>query len=509
MLASKLGRAYVKTHQYKRAIVYYKEAIMLPENYSLKLDLAELFLKLKQFPNAEQTLLEDIESTSREDEDITVLQTRTKQLLLLARVRERAGNVIASLHTLKEARENQYRIQKRANLEQNSSVREQHKILSRFVIFRLNFCRFSNTLFSRICVLMAEQSITIRDNDQAVHHYKEAIKYSPQDPTIICALAKLYMQMNDNDQCQQTCGMILEIDPNNEVASVMMADLSFRRMDFDNAAYHFSQLLLSKPNYWTALTRLIEVMRRSGSLNDVVTFIERSEESANVNDAGLNYCKGLYEWYCGNPNGALRYFNNSRRDAEWGQQSVYNMTEICLNPDNDLPEEGFSEVPDDIDFKDSRTIALKTAERLLKELKPKTSVMDNEGLNHRLLENFALLASKQKLNIERALQDFTTIVSQDDFKENVGAIYGISSAHIMLKQGQRAKNQLKRVKNLWNFEDAEYLEKCWLVLANIYIQANKYDIASDLLQKTLKYNKSCFKAYEVSITINYLIEIFN
>lgn len=351
---------------------------------------------------------------------------------------------------------------------------------------------------------MAEQSISIRDNEQAVHHYKEAIKYSPQDASIICSLAKLYMQMNNNDQCQQTCGMILELDPNNEVASVMMADLSFRRMDFDNAAYHFSQLLLTKPTYWTALTRLIEVMRRSGTLSDAVTFIERAEELTNANDAGLNYCKGLYEWYCGNPNSALRFFNNSRRDNEWGQQSVYNMTEICLNPDNDLPEEGFTELNEDFDFQDSRTIALKTAERLLKELKPKTNVMDNEALNHRLLENFALLATKQKMSIEKALADFSSILSQDDFKENIGAIYGISSAHIMMKQGQRAKNQLKRVKNLWNFEDADYLEKCWLLLANIYIQASKYDIASDLLQKTLRYNKSCFKAYEVK---NVLSEI--
>lgn len=62
LLASKLGRAYVKTHQYAKAISYYKEATMNAENSSLKLDLAELFLKLKQFSNAEQTLLDEIES---------------------------------------------------------------------------------------------------------------------------------------------------------------------------------------------------------------------------------------------------------------------------------------------------------------------------------------------------------------------------------------------------------------------------------------------------------------
>lgn len=65
ILASKLGRAYVKTHQYNKAINYYKEATMNENNVSMKLDLAELFLKLKQFSNAEQTLIEDIESSHK------------------------------------------------------------------------------------------------------------------------------------------------------------------------------------------------------------------------------------------------------------------------------------------------------------------------------------------------------------------------------------------------------------------------------------------------------------
>lgn len=65
LLASKLGRAYVKTHQYNKAINYYKEATMNEMNMSMKLDLAELFLKLKQYSNAEQTLIEDIESGSQ------------------------------------------------------------------------------------------------------------------------------------------------------------------------------------------------------------------------------------------------------------------------------------------------------------------------------------------------------------------------------------------------------------------------------------------------------------
>lgn len=62
----------------------------------------------------------------------------------------------------------------------------------------------------------------------------------------------------------------------------MMADLAFRKVDFETAAFHFRQLLLQKPMYWTALARLIEVSRRTGytffinyliELNDIFVII--------------------------------------------------------------------------------------------------------------------------------------------------------------------------------------------------------------------------------------------
>lgn len=483
LLASKLGRAYVKTHQYKKAISYYQEAINAPENSLLKLDLAELYLKLKKYSNAEQTLVDEIELTKQENEDTSKLLTRTKQLLLLARVREKAGYLSSSLNTLKEARDNQFKILKRLAVDQSAALHEQNKILV------------------KICVLMAEQSIAIRDNEQAIHHYREAIRITPTEVSLLAALARTYMHVNNMDQCQSTCATILQTDPNNETASVMMADLSFRRMDFENAAFHFSQLLLSQPAYWTALARLIEVMRRSGNLHDVQQFLHRAEDECLRADteAGLNYCKGLNEWYGGNPNGALRFFNNCRRDPEWGQQAIYNMIEICLNPDGDLPNEGVIDIgADDLEIKDSRAMALRTAERLLKELKPRPGVIDNEALNHRLLENFHLLASRQKQNIDRALQDFTSIATQEEYKEHVGAIYGIASAYVILKQTQRAKNQLKRIaKTNWTFEEADYLEKSWLLLADLYLQANKFEMSTDLLRRVLEHNKSCTKAYEL------------
>lgn len=129
VIARQLGRAYVKTHQFAKAIGYYKEATKNPDHLRLKLDLAELYLKLKQFTNAEETLIASIQDNKVENSDLEALQFRTKQLLLLARVREKSGHVMESLKTLKEARDNQYRIQKRISVEQGAGVSQEQQLI--------------------------------------------------------------------------------------------------------------------------------------------------------------------------------------------------------------------------------------------------------------------------------------------------------------------------------------------------------------------------------------------
>lgn len=86
--------------------------------------------------------------------------------------------------------------------------------------------------------------------------------------------------------------------------------------------------------------------------------------SGNV-EAGFYYCAGLLDWRTGKLNSALRNFNFARRDPEWGQQAIYNMIEICLDPDDDttLSSEAFND--EDAEYQDSRTMALRTAYRLL------------------------------------------------------------------------------------------------------------------------------------------------
>lgn len=117
-------------------------------------------------------------------------------------------------------------------------------------------------------------------------------------------------------------------------------------------------------------------------------------------------------------------------------------------------------------------------------------------LTHCLLTNFYLIATKQKSNVEKAIKDCTDLANS--FRDHVGPALALATANILLKQPSRARNHLKLVaNNVWTFEDAEYLERCWLLLAEIYIQNGKTEVATNLLKKVLEHNAMCSRAHEL------------
>lgn len=480
-LTSKMGKALIDTHYYKKAVVFYKDAISSTANPDLKLQLAELYMQLKEFEMSEVLITGELENSKKDD--LLSLQYRTKLYKLLAEVKERAGNVKGAMDVLKSARDNQNRVRKILAVEQAVIPVEEVNCL-----IQLN-------------MKLGELASGFRDHEKAINHYKDALTVSNDNPKILAALAKLYMQINYLELCQQTCANLLKLDADNEIASVLMADIAFRKVDFDMSVFHFTQLVNKQPTNWAALVRLVEVLRRTGNLDEVSQYLQLAEKQLDrpQKEPGFCFCTALYQWYSGNLNGALRNFNNARQDSEWGQEAIYNMIEICLNPEDEVLGEQFMD-SDDLEYRDSRSMALKTADRLLKELKQKVvHSMGDDELKCRLLENFLLIASKDKSNVEQALEDFISIGSMEAYKDHVGPILGMAMAYSLLKQGQRAKTQLKRViKNIWTFEEADYIERCWLLLADYYLQSNKYELAADLLKKVLQHNKACCKAYEFS-----------
>ncbi|TMS35091.1 hypothetical protein L596_002559 [Steinernema carpocapsae] len=124
------------------------------------------------------------------------------------------------------------------------------------------------------------------------------------------------------------------------------------------------------------------------------------------------------------------------------------------------------------------------------------------------MESFILLASGNRNNATKALNNFLEIIDSDGNEDekplNVAAILGSARAYMYLKQMPKAKFQLKRVLNYpWTLEDADYLEQCWLLLTDLYINQGKHDQAISVIRTILQHNASSIKAYEF---MGYLME---
>uniref|UniRef100_A0A673CVP2 Tetratricopeptide repeat domain 21B n=1 Tax=Sphaeramia orbicularis TaxID=375764 RepID=A0A673CVP2_9TELE len=485
-LASKIGKALVKTHNYVKAINYYEAALKTEQQNFLRYDLAELLLKMKQYERCEK-VLNDALSHDPVNE-LPGLSDDCRYLVLLAKVQNKVDKNEEALLSLQKARDVQAKVLKRVQLEQPDAIPMQKQ------------------LAAEICAEIAKYYTSQRGYERAVKFYKEALVYCETDRKVMLELARLYLTLDEVDACQEQCSVILKNDQFNEDATLMMADLMFRKQDYEKAVFHFQQLLERKPDNYLTLSRLIDLLRRAGKLEEIPRFLDMAEKHSSRTkfDPGFNYCKGLYLWYTGEPNDALRHFNKARKDNDWGQNAVYNMIEIYLNPDNDtMGGEVFEnlegELGNSTEKQESEQLAVRTAEKLLKELKPQTP---GGHLQLRILENYCLLATKQKANVEKALNVFTEIANNE--KDHVPGLLAMATAYMMLKQTPRARNQLKRIAKMnWTIVDADEFEKSWLLLADIYIHSGKYDMATDLLKRCLNHNKSCCKAYEY---LGYIME---
>ena len=204
-------------------------------------------------------------------------------------------------------------------------------------------------------------------------------------------------------------------------ANLILAEILFAKNSYPEAIQQFWQILEKTPNNYRAFSKLVEMMRRSGTLSDAEAFFA-SAEKRNLKakqEAGYHYCRGLYYRYTNKPNQALVSFKNSRRDVEWGDKATCHMIELFLNPDNDTVGgevlEGVSEGNKLPGEREVEMAAVVAAEKLLKELPVSTPALRRE-----VLECHVMMATKQKLEIEGACQRFLKLLERE--KEYVPAL---------------------------------------------------------------------------------------
>ncbi|CAJ0578453.1 unnamed protein product, partial [Mesorhabditis spiculigera] len=467
-LAQKIGEAYVQCHLYSKAVNYYEAAVKSGKDSQMRLKLANLLFELGNTEKCERVLKEPIERDPNPTDSAT-MTAHVSYWNLLSKLHFEKGNWHEATEDLGRARSIQLRILSKGDGNTLQMRREA----------------------ARICCKLAELYTNRRDLPKAVELYKEAVQLNETDVKTILALAQLYLMMGKLHLCNQQCQIALNIDKNNDEATLMMADLLYMKNEGEQAVVHFSQLLDRYPTHYHALARTIELSWRSGDVDMAEKQLDAALEfnPRCTIDAGYNYCKGLHEWYCGEPNNALQAFNRARRDLEWGERAIYNMIEICLNPENEVIGGEVLEQSEE-----NREIGCQTAEKFLKELRYKP------GLDQRynLMENYILMASRNKASMQQAVNNLLEIVGPEgETVRSVGAVLGVARGYMLMKQTPKAKQVLKRVLgHPWTLDDADFLEKCWLLLADLYISQNKSDQATAVLRTVLQRNASSIRAFE-------------
>ncbi|KFZ59503.1 Tetratricopeptide repeat protein 21B, partial [Antrostomus carolinensis] len=236
-LASKIGKALIKTHNYSKAISYHEAALRSGQQNFLCYDLAELLMKLKQYEKAEKVLQQALDHEPVNE--LSSLMEDGRYQMLLAKIYSKMEKTDEAIVSLQQARELQARVLKRAQIEQLDAVPAQKQ------------------LAAEICAEIAKHSTAQRNYEKAIKFYKEALVHCETDNKAMLELARLYLAQDDTDACQHQCSLLLKNDQDNEAATMMMADLMFRKQDYEQAVFHFQQLLERKPGEYLAVKFLI------------------------------------------------------------------------------------------------------------------------------------------------------------------------------------------------------------------------------------------------------------
>uniref|UniRef100_A0AAF5DE29 Phosphatidylinositol-4,5-bisphosphate 4-phosphatase n=1 Tax=Strongyloides stercoralis TaxID=6248 RepID=A0AAF5DE29_STRER len=483
MLAEKIGTAYVKCFMFQKAINFYETALKNSRQSNMRMCYAELLLKMENYDKCEKVLKDGFDSYYNTN-DISTLKDHISYYMMLSRLHLETNNWEEAVNNLAEAKQLQSEIISKASGEGYNIQEEYLKA-------------------SNICSKIAELYNSKREYSKAAEMYKEAVAMNGQDIKSMIALARIYMTTGRFQQCHTQCQAILARDRYNDDATLMMADLQYQNNKPSEALIHYTQLLDRNPTQYHALARCIELCKRTGDIDQAEKYL-KSVVDINPRatmDCGYNYCKGLNEWYSGEPNAALQAFNRAKRDIEWRESAIYNIIDICLNPDNEIIGGEIFDAEGESNIEESnRYYGAKSAQQFLDEIKGRPQ---DEG-KYELMTNFILMSTTNKASIQVALNNFLNMLVEKEPSPltqqciNVGAILGSARCYIALKQQPKAKQQLKSILNYpWNLEEADYLQQCWLLLADIYIKQGKCEQAINVIKIIIKYNSSCIKAYEL------------
>jgi tetratricopeptide repeat protein 21B len=515
-IMAKIGKTHAQTHDYTQAIQYYQETIKQldpshPFSIQMKKDLAELEVKLGSVRDAVYLIEDAMQWTqprTPEQETATLLRTRIDLHIFLAEVLRESTDegddaLVRSSQNLQEARELQ-KVLKEKFVESETELKQ-----LREQVADLSF---------ELGKHYEERQVNV---EEAMRYFEEALQSVESHEKSALALGNIYLRKKDYDMAEKNVMRILRFDPSNEEASMLMAELMMElaasggrseggMQEYRDAAHYYQNLLDKSPCNWHALSRMVFLLRRAGRLNDFkrsMTAAQKACARSAEKEAGFRFCRGLYHRYMNKPQDALIDLNFARqRDPDYRADALVQMIEVYMNADAQSDVESLEQGTDSGHADHLREVDhlvkdLSLCSKLSRSFGPVGTSETNWLLRIKVYECQSLMFSRVKANVENAVYLLTQIFERPQHRNYVPALLALSQALVIQKQVTKARNQLKRIadiaKKSYSPEWSDDFERAWLLLADIYIQGAKYDLASQLCHLAKDHNRSCGKAWEL------------
>lgn len=326
--------------------------------------------------------------------------------------------------------------------------------------------------------LSSQDAAQIVSEGDALYH--EALSYNPHNHSAMLGLAKLYKYNSDLTNCIAQCrkvvmgngsdaeGVILlseslallqqvqlqnkysaesdakgYSDNNSNKEDSQSPEKDAEVIEADAIITPLKHFLERYPCNFLVIEKLIIILRRLGKLQEIPAYFEAAEkyDKRSIAHSGYHYCKGLYCRYTNDVIQAIQHFNLSRKDikSKYGESSLIHMIELYLNPDQDgiwaaayddagtSSKESSHPMENTMKNDDTSSENIRVAEMLLQELRP----LCRDTRRFVVLENYCLLATRQKPKFERAMNSFIDLLETDC--EYLPAILGMATGFMIDK----------------------------------------------------------------------------
>jgi tetratricopeptide repeat protein 21B len=343
------------SHDYDKAIQFYESNLSKVDRLDLILDLAKLYTQLKRFEKAEALL--NPERFSDEDGPLEKLKQNADGFYTLYKLYLKKQGALDyspndnARKSIKKCLTFQQRVLEKAKSDGGNVTEERQRLADLFY----EVASYTNNY---------EKS-----TEASIKMLTECLKNWPEHEKALELISTIYLKSGEVEKCQYNCELLLKINPKNDQASFILTEIMLNSNQYEKAIEQFKKILTDKPNNYPVLAKLIVFFRRNNELDKAKLYLNAAEAKAsNTNDAGLCFCRGLYNKYTRNPREALSEFNKAKKSAQYAEESLVHMIDIYLNPDQDLY---YSCIEDKVRMVDPENI--RVCESLLREMQTRAS----------------------------------------------------------------------------------------------------------------------------------------